>query len=170
MRILALNAVDSPPQVNLGAVVDHTATNGYQIPANAIGISEDNFVSLGNINTTGDSLSDNTLANAANWASGQANVWNGQTFTLGPAVANDIVEFPSGILVSPGKYSNLMLLATSVRGVQAASIIVYYTDSTYDTFYQNISDMNVGYTGAGSTAPGESICVTIPYLNNATAG
>ena len=170
IAIFAVDLVSLPAQVNLGAVVNHTSSNGYQVPANAIGISEDNFVALGNINTTGSSLSDNALASAANWASTQANVWNGQTFTFGPAVANDIVEFPSGILLSPGKYTNLMMLAASVRGVQAGTIIVYYTDGTNDTFYQDISDMNGGYTGAGSTAPGESIAVTMPYFNSASTG
>ena len=63
-----------------------------------------------------------------------------------------------------------MILATAV-GVQSATITVNYVGGTYDTFNQDISDMVNGYNGAGgSTSPGESIAVAMPYYNNVTAG
>ncbi len=70
IKILAINTVDSPAEVNLGAVVDHTSSNNYQIPANVIGITENDYTTLGKMDSEDDSLSATQLDTASNWTSG----------------------------------------------------------------------------------------------------
>ena len=122
MAVFAVDVVNVPAQVNLGAVVDHTSSNNAQIPFTCPGISEDNAYQSANINTTDEALSSVALSNAANWTSGTANAWDGQAFTLGPAGYNDVVLIGGhNITVPQSKYTDLLTLAGSVRGAQSAN-------------------------------------------------
>ncbi|WP_145952293.1 hypothetical protein [Paludisphaera borealis] len=171
VKILALNAVSAPPQVNLGATLNQPASGGKPVPFNMVGITEDNNVDVGSLNATQDSFSATALANAANWTSGKVGVWNNQTFNLGPAGYKDVTYFGGQNFDLPkGNYTHLMMLATAMPQPQAAAITVYYVGGSSVTFYQTISDHLTGYTGANTVAPGESIAVQTNYYNHIGTG
>ena len=91
--------------------------------------------------------------------------WNGETFTLGPTGASDIL-YASGqtIALTQGNYSSLDFLGTGVNGSHAnQSFVVTYTDNTTQTFTQGMSDW-----GSSQGYSGESIAKTMAYRNRST--
>ncbi|MBV8267003.1 MAG: hypothetical protein JO252_11800, partial [Planctomycetaceae bacterium] len=114
-----------------------------------------------NLDRAGDSYSADAL--------GTTVTWGGAAFDIGAATANNVVQM-GGVPISlpQGNYSSIKLLGTGTYGVQPGTFIVHYTDGTTDSFTQAFSDWRGGYTGAGTTAPGESIAVTMTHFNTAS--
>ena len=87
--------------------------------------------------------------------------WNGQTFNLGPANANDIVSATGQTIpITHGSYTALDLLAMSTGYSESMGGVfeIDYTNGSYDRYTLGVSDWKTGYTGTGgSLAPGESI-------------
>ena len=163
IKILAIDVVDQPPQVNLG-----DATNSASPAFNTIGISmqpETNVPGAG-IDGAGGSYSALALGNTV--------AWNSQTFDIGPAAATspDNVIAASGsppILLPQGHYTSVQFLATSAGGYPTSGIFyVDYTDSSTDAFTVGLSDWHAGYTGPGTTAAMRSIAATGTYYNTQT--
>ena len=143
--------------------VTSSGSSGVQVNlasyATAVGITTPGSNVKGSIaNNSSDSLSSQALATAANWTSGQANVWNGQTFNL-PANANDIVSMGGNAVSIPqGSYTALYVLALSAgySTSQAGVFTLFYSDNSSDQYTQGVSDWRAGYTGVGGTTAPES--------------
>ena len=162
MKILAIDEVDQPAQVNMGA-----GTNVAGIADNQPGITTTNTYNEGSIDAAGESFS----AAAQPAGLGSTVTWNQQTFAIGPADYNDIMEGGGASINLPeGNFTSLQLLGASVSGhFEPAMLYVRYTDGSYDTFTQDFSDWKKGYNGTlGSTAPGESIALAMTSYNNPT--
>jgi hypothetical protein len=75
----------------------------------------------------------------------------GALFYFGPANAPDAVSAKT-VLLAPGQFSSISLLATGVNGSQLAQVFkVTYTDGTSSIFTQNLSDWFTPQTFSGET-------------------
>jgi beta-glucanase (GH16 family) len=94
---------------------------------------------------------------------GTSVTWNGNTFTLGPAGANDVVSSAGQNIVLPATAATtLNVLALCVNGsLTGQTFTVTYTDNTTQVFTQSISDWSKPqkYTG-------ESTAVSMSYRDN----
>jgi hypothetical protein len=85
----------------------------------------------------------------------------GNLFFFGPAGALDAVSGKT-VLLPAGKFSTLYLLATGVNGGQFSQPFkVTYSDGTYSSFSQSLSDWFVP-----QNFPGESDAMIMPYRDN----
>ena len=162
IKILAMDEVYTPEQISLDS---GGTTTGIPIADNQTGISTTLTNSDGNIDGH-----DDTYSAAAQPAGlGNSVTWNGQTFAIGPAATDDVVQANGQRLELPqGQFTSLMILGASTSGFPETNLFyVYYTDGSFDTITQAFSDWQVGYTGTlGSTAPGESVALTMnTYLS-----
>jgi len=94
-----------------------------------------------------------------------AKIWDGVTFSLGPANAQDAVN--SGIIELPaGKFDGLKMLAVGVNGDQESQVFrVTYSDGTSTDFSQSLSDW---YTP--ENFGGESDVAVTPYRLDGSGG
>jgi serine/threonine protein kinase len=94
-----------------------------------------------------------------------AKIWDGVTFLLGPANAQDAVT--SGTIELPaGKFDGLKMLAVGVNGDQESQVFrVTYSDGTSTDFSQSLSDW---YTPENFR--GESDVVVTPYRLDGSGG
>jgi serine/threonine protein kinase len=94
-----------------------------------------------------------------------AKVWDGVTFSLGPANAQDAVT--SGTIELPaGKFEGLKMLAVGVNGDQESQVFrVTYSDGTSTDFSQSLSDW---YTPENFS--GESDVHATPYRLDGSGG
>ena len=165
IKILAMNEVNSPEQVNLAA--GSTATS-IPVADNQIGIGTTLTKAIGNIDGKNDTYS----SAAQPTGLGNSVTWNGQTFAMGPAAYDDFVQADGQSIELPqGQYTSLMILGASTSGFPDTNIFtVHYTNTTFDTITQAFSDWQNGYTGTlGTTAPGESVAVTMNTYLSPTA-
>jgi hypothetical protein len=81
-------------------------------------------------------------------------------YVIGPANSPDAVSGTGApILLPPGKYATLRLLATGVQGSQMQQkVVVNYSDGTRSTFGQNFSDWF-----SPQNFPRETVAVVMPY-------
>jgi hypothetical protein len=96
---------------------------------------------------------------------GATQAFNGTAFTYGPSNALDAFSDQTVALI-PGSFSSLNILAFAVNGSQASQTFeVNYTNGTYSTVTQSISDWcsPQGYSG-------ETQVVTMTYRNTSTGG
>jgi len=96
---------------------------------------------------------------------GASQVFNGTTFTYGPSSQLDAFNNVT-IPLAPGSFSSLNLLGFAIGGSETSQTFkVNYTNGTYSTSTQNISDWcsPQGYSG-------ETQVVTMSYLNTGTGG
>jgi alpha-mannosidase len=85
-------------------------------------------------------------------------MWDGVSFTLGPANAPDAVTGRT-VDLPAGKFADLDLLATGVEGNQEAqTFTIRYSDGTSKAFTQSLSDWN-----SPGDFSGEAIAVAMPY-------
>jgi hypothetical protein len=73
---------------------------------------------------------------------GSSLTWNGIQFNFGPANATNVISAASQtVLLPPGNYSALRMLATGLQGNQASQpFVLTYADGTASTFFQSLSD------------------------------
>jgi alpha-L-fucosidase 2 len=96
---------------------------------------------------------------------GTSQAFNGTTFTYGPSNAPDAFSSQTVTLI-PGSFSTLNILAFAVNGSQAGQTFqVNYTNGTYSTATQSISDWCVPQSYSGETE-----VVTMAYRNTNTGG
>lgn len=89
---------------------------------------------------------------------GSSTLWDGVTFSFGPANAPDAVASRT-VPLPQGNFSSLKLIGTGVEGGQEGeTFTVTYSDGSSKTFTQNLSDW---YESSGY--PGESQAVMVPY-------
>jgi alpha-mannosidase len=89
---------------------------------------------------------------------GKTQMWDGDSFRLGPGNAPDVVTSQT-IPLPAGKFASLDLLATGVEGSQdSQAFTVTYDDGSASSFIQSLSDWYVP-----SDFSGESVAVTMPY-------
>lgn len=127
---------------------------------NRIGIYADGatFPNAGGLDRSGNALSAALL--------GSSVLWNGKTYTIGTANANNVVAGGATITLPAGSYSSLSLLATATNGNQPGqTFTVHYTDGTSQTFTQGISDWYTPQNYAGETK-----ALTMSYRNMFTGG
>jgi uncharacterized protein (TIGR03790 family) len=96
---------------------------------------------------------------------GASTTWNGTTFTYGPSNAPNAFSNQT-LALTPGSFSSLKILAFAVNGAQPSQTFqINYTNGTYSTVTQSISDWSTssGYSG-------ETKVVTLPYTNTSTGG
>ncbi len=150
VKILAVDEISQPSQVNL--------FNSFS----QIGITDPSNPTAGSFDPYGNSYSSQDL--------GTSVTWNGQTFNIGPAGLNDIFQAGGVPLTLPqGKFTSIQFLGAAIRGVQPATpLILHYTDGSTVTFSQAFSDWGGGYTGGGTTAPGETLVKTMAYHDSTT--
>ncbi len=166
IKILAIDEINEPAQVNLGDVAN-SATPPFNV--SAITFNTHTGVSGGGFDGSGDTYSANALVTADGSASSLA--WNSETFFIGP-VFNDSAVQASGqsITLPEGSFSSIQLLGAATGGTaQSVTFTVYYVGGGTSNFTQTFSDWKNGYTGGGTTAPGESIASTMLSYNT-TAG
>ena len=146
--------------------VDSGATlqTGSPVPLsssyNLTGIVNDGTsFSGGGIDGKGDDLSANLL--------GSQVVWDGQSFTMGPAGLPDVVRAAGQtITVAQGNYNELLILADAVNGDQTGLIFTaHYTDGTSSPFTQSFSDWFIPQNYGG-----ESKAVSMPYRDVSNGG
>ena len=124
---------------------------------NAIYTNGSTFFPSGGADHNGNALSPTLL--------GTSKTWNGTTFTYGPSNAPDAFSSQT-VTLTPGSFSSLNVLAFGVYGAQPSQTFqINYTNGTYSTATQSISDWctSQGYSG-------ETIVYTMAYLNTSTGG
>ena len=85
----------------------------------------------------------------------------------GAGDVNDVISADGQTIAVPsGRFTAIDLLGSSVFGPQAGTFVVTYTDGTTSRFTLTLSDWVDGFTGRGTTAPGESIAATTPYTDD----
>jgi hypothetical protein len=136
-----------PTQVNL--------SSSY----NLIGIVADGSTFTGGLDGVGYALSANLLGATASW--------KGNTYTIGAAGGNNVVQALGQTIASPpGNASTLTLLATATNGNQPAQVFtVHYTDGTSQTFTQGISDWYTPQNYAG-----EATAISLAYRDTSAGG
>jgi hypothetical protein len=97
---------------------------------------------------------------------GSSIIWNGLSFGLLPANANNGASNET-ITLPAGQFSTLSLLGSGMGGGQTNQTIkVNYTDGTSSTFTQSFSDWGI----QSANYPGESTVMTMPYRDTYTGG
>jgi hypothetical protein len=152
----------------------HTATINLTVIAPSAGATLVNLASAFNVSgivtdstaftTGGLDGGSNGIGEAysANLLGAQKTV-NGTTFYFGPANAPDAVS-SSTVLLPPGQFSTLQLLATAVNGSQPSQrFTVTYADGTTSSFMQSLSDWFTPQSFAG-----ESKAVTMAYRDTSS--
>ncbi len=124
---------------------------------NKVGIVADGSTFSGGLDNKGYALSANLLGSSVSW--------NNQTFALGAAGSNNVVQASGQTIALPqGDYSTLSFLAVGVNGNQPnLTFTVTYTDGTTQTLTQSISDW---YTPQSYS--GESIAATMSYRDTSS--
>jgi hypothetical protein len=97
---------------------------------------------------------------------GTSVLWNGTTFTMGPANALDAVGNAT-ITLPSGKYSALNLLGSATNGKQTGTLLVTYSDGTTSSFTQSFSDWDLPSPPATQT--GESLARGMAYRDVGTS-
>ncbi|HEX4145357.1 MAG TPA: choice-of-anchor Q domain-containing protein [Pirellulales bacterium] len=145
----------SPSTPTSGSTTQVNLSGQFNLP----GITAAGAHFTGGLDGQGNALSASAL--------GSTLTWNGTTFNLAPAGADDVVQaVGQTINVPSGSYSQVELLATGVNGNQAnQTFTVHYTDGTSKTITQSISDWHMpqGYAG-------ESIAASTSYRNTSSGG
>ena len=167
VKVLAIDEVNQPPQVNLGNAADgNPATNVFALTFNNTPGNNDGT----GLDGSGDTYSLNALASVTGSAS--MVTWNSQDFNFGPIDVNDAIAAAGQTIVLPqGYFTSIEILGTATGGShQTGTITVNYVGGGTATFTQSFSDWMYGYNGTGgTTAPGESIAVTMTSYNTSTA-
>jgi len=97
---------------------------------------------------------------------GSSITWNGLSFSLLPANANNGASNET-ITLPAGQFSTLSLLGSGMGGGQTnQTITVHYTDGTSSTFTQSFSDWGI----QSANYPGESTVLTMSYRDTNTGG
>jgi len=121
----------------------------------SFGIVSDGSAFSGGIDGVGSAYSANLL--------GTSLVWNGVSFSFGPANGADVISGAGQTIeLTAAQASAVSLLGLAVNGAQTSQVfVVHYTDGTTASFTQSISDWFVPahYTG-------ESIAKSMAYRNN----
>jgi hypothetical protein len=125
----------------------------------SFGIVRDGTTFSGGIDGVGNAFSSNLL--------GASLVWNGVSFTFGPANGADVISGAGQtIALNPARAASVSLLAIAVNGAQTSqTFVVNYTDGTSSTFTQSISDWFVPARFAG-----ESIAKAMAYRDTSNGG
>jgi alpha-L-fucosidase 2 len=96
---------------------------------------------------------------------GASVAFNGTTFTYGPSNAPDAFTNVT-VALTPGSFSSLNILAYAIYGDQASQTFqVNYTNGTYSTVTQSISDW-----GIPGNYSGETKVATMAYRNTSSGG
>jgi fibronectin type 3 domain-containing protein len=155
-EVSAVNSAGEGALSNEAHATASTSTT-VQVPItfNQIGIRADGstFSNATSLDLSGASLSGTLM--------GSSQTWNGSTFTIGPAGANDVLQGGASVVVNlpAGQYHTLEFLALAVNGNQPSqTFTIRYTDGTTQTITQGISDW---FTPQSYT--GESKAVTMAY-------
>ncbi len=144
--ILAIDLV--PPQLNLSG--DFNLTGIYK--------DGSTFSSTGGVDGGGNALSATQVGPLVNW--------EGQSFNLGPAGTSDVISAAGQTIpVTPGSYSQMLLLAFGVQGAQTNQQFTVNYSGTSPTFQQSFSDWHVpaSYTN-------ELTAVTMSYRDTYAGG
>jgi hypothetical protein len=138
------------------AVSGGTSTGIYN---QSFGIVSDGTAFSGGIDGVGSAYSANLL--------GTGLVWNGVSFTFGPANGADVISCAGQtIALTATQAGAVSLLAIAVNGTQTSQVfVVNYTDGTSTSFTQSLSDWFVPNRYAG-----ESIAKSMAYRNTSTGG
>ena len=168
VKVLAIDEVNQPPQVNLGNDADgNPPTNVFALTFNNTPGNNDGT----GLDGSGDTYSLNALASVTGSAS--TVTWNSQDFNLGSIDADDAVAATEGqtIVLPQGYFTSIDILGTATGGShQTGTFTVNYVGGGTATFTQSFSDWMYGYNGTGgTTAPGESIAVTMTSYNTSAA-
>jgi hypothetical protein len=156
-------ATPSPPLLSAASspILDLSPGVNLSVDYNLTGIYADgaDFSSTGGLDGVGDALSANLL--------GRQLAWNGPSFSIGPAGADDVVSARGQVIPLPsGSFSQIMFLAVAVEGDQTdQTFTVNYTDGTSTQFTQSFSDW---FTPQGYA--GESIAAAMPYRDTYSGG
>jgi hypothetical protein len=124
---------------------------------NAIYTNGSTFSSTGGADGVGNAFSATLL--------GATQAFNGTTFTYGPSNAPDAFTSQT-VTLNPGSFSSLNILAYAIYGDQPSQTFqINYTNGTYSTATQGISDWGIpaGYSG-------ETKVATMAYRNTYTGG
>jgi hypothetical protein len=134
--VLAIDAVNQPPQVNLG-----NATNANP-PTNVYALTFNN--GTGNNNGVGFDGSGNTYSlNALAAVTGSASVvtWNSQDFNLGPVDSPTAISGSSQTIALPqGTFTSIELLGAAIGGAQTGTFTVNYLGGGTTAVTQTFSD------------------------------
>ena len=137
--------------------VSGTSTTG--IYNQSFGIVSDGTTFSGGIDGVGNAFSANLL--------GTSLVWDGVTFSFGPANGADVISAAGQTIpLTQASASAVSLLAIAVNGAQTSQVFtVTYTDGTTAQFTQSISDWFVP-----NRFTGESIAKAMSYRNTSSGG
>jgi hypothetical protein len=125
----------------------------------SFGIVNDGTTFSGGIDGVGSAYSASLL--------GASLVWNGVSFTFGPANGADVISGAGQtIALATRQTSSVSLLALAVNGTQTSQVfVVNYTDGTTSRYTQSMSDWFVP-----AQYPGESIARSMAYRNTSNGG
>jgi hypothetical protein len=141
IKILAMSVVSAPPQVSLGNSVDILGMTG-------------SGESGGNLDGHGDSYAINLL--------GGTLTWNSNTFNFASDGGNNVVQATGQVIpLPPGRFGNLLVLATAANSVETGAFTIYYTDGTSTTVTQNFSTWSTN-----SSQPGQTMVSQMNYYYN----
>jgi hypothetical protein len=139
--------------------VGGTTGGGTGIYNQSFGIVTDGTTFSGGIDGVGNGFSANLL--------GTSLVWNGVSFSFGPANGADVISCAGQtIAVTATQAAAVSLLAVAVNGAQTSQVfVVNYTDGTTTRFTQSVSDWFVP-----SHFAGESIAKSMSYRDTSSGG
>ena len=142
IKILAMDLVYQPSQVSL--------SNNYNI----VGITSDTATTLGNLDGSGRSYSNTAMG-------GGTVAWGSNSFNIGGVGTDNVIQATGQtILLQPGNYSTLRILATAANSVESGTFTINYTDGTSTIVTQQFS---AWFTN--SSEPGETVVETMGYYN-----
>ena len=158
IHILAIDVVSLAPQVNLGTAIDNASP-----PDNVVAVTTNSEASEAGagIDGSGDTYSETALG-------GSSLTWNSQSFSLGATtIASAVAAEGQTIALPQGYYASLEPPRAHATGSAAPSVTftVNYVGGGTATFTQTLSGWLAGYTGYGTTAPGESIAAGMTSYN-----
>ncbi|MBB5343303.1 MBG domain-containing protein, partial [Tunturibacter empetritectus] len=160
----------TPAPITYGTALSSTQLDAVaQTTPGTTSVSLSSYYRVNAFETDGSTFSTGGFDNSGNAYSatllGSSVVWNGQTYSLGPANVPDAVTSTT-IALPQGNFVSLSLIgAATIPGQTAQPFTITYTDGTTATTNISLSDwlVSAGY-------PGESTVAVTAYYNTGSGG
>ncbi|WP_433984139.1 MBG domain-containing protein [Tunturiibacter empetritectus] len=160
----------TPAPITYGTALSSTQLDAVaQTTPGTTSVSLSSYYRVNAFETDGSTFSTGGFDNGGNAYSatllGSSVIWNGQTYSLGPANVPDAVTSTT-IALPQGNFVSLSLIgAATIPGQTAQPFTITYTDGTTATTNISLSDwlVDAGY-------PGESIVAVTAYYNTGSGG
>ncbi len=166
---LLANVFVNPPLTG-GSGTPVSLSSAYNVYGFYDDVNHDSITNQNSLDGDGHVYSANLLSPPGNSPMGLN--FNGTQFSFGtPNQMNAVSGTGSPITLPSGSFNRLQILGTGIGAQKSQTVTVTYTDSSTDTFTQTFDDWSSesSCTSSNPCAAGESIAVTMPYLDASRA-